>query len=288
MNERPTIAITGASGFIGGELMARFRSRGFPVLAMQRTLPADASQGSCIRFALNEPFEESRLDGIECLVHCAVQVYSPRWPDADRVNVEGTRKLLDICAARNIRFIFLSTLSAHEGARSHYGRHKLQLEGIVLQGGGLVLKLGLVLGQAGLFHTIRKLIERSKVIPLIGGGNQPIQTITMEDVFLALEKCIHEKVTGLYHLAEPRAIPIRELYRCIAEKCHRQPVFVPVPLTPMLLLVKAVERLGVALPLGSENILGLKHLRVFDTQPDLHKLGVRLKDFRTSLDELLS
>jgi nucleoside-diphosphate-sugar epimerase len=138
------------------------------------------------------------------------------------------------------------------------------------------------------FYTIRKLIERSKVIPLIGGGNQPIQTIAMDNLLLALEKCIREKVTGVYHLAEPRAIPIRELYRCTAEKCHRHPVFVTVPLAPMLILVKVVERLGVALPLGSENILGLKHLRAFDTQPDLHKLGVRLKDFRTSLDHFFS
>jgi nucleoside-diphosphate-sugar epimerase len=115
------------------------------------------------------------------------------------VNVEGTRKLLEVCRTRKIRFVFLSTLSAHAGAESHYGRHKLQLEGIVLREGGLVLKLGLVLGQAGVFYTIRKLIERSKVIPLIGGGNQPIQTIAMDDLLLALEKCIREKVTGLYH-----------------------------------------------------------------------------------------
>jgi len=66
--------------------------------------------------------------GLDAVVHGALVEFGPAARDADTVNLEGARRVLDAARTHGARLVFLSTLSAHPDAVSHYGRNKLELE----------------------------------------------------------------------------------------------------------------------------------------------------------------
>ena len=284
-----TVAITGANGFIGSSLVHHFSGRGWRVLALcrgardQRPLPGVTFR----EFSLPDGIREEDLAGGDVLVHCACVHYSKQHPDSDAINIRGTQRLLAISRSLGYaRFIFLSSLSAHERAESHYGRHKRQLEQIFDPARDLVIRPGLTLGNGGLARAIVGTIRRSRVVPLVAGGRQPVYTIGVDDLCGGLEQTIERQISGLYSLAAPEPVTLRELYAGIAWKTGVRCTFVPAPYLPVFLALRAAELVGIELSITTENLLGLKHLRRFDLAADLQALDVRLRPFAETLQSL--
>jgi len=287
------IAITGARGFIGQHLCERFARRGWDVRALVRSPSGSAFTTPGIRpFACDLPdvIDADCLRGAQVLVHCA---YMTRFTDraaAERVNDLGTRRVIAAARAAGMeRLVFLSSQSAHEGAESYYGRSKLALEKLFDPARDAVLRSGLAIGKAGdgLFHRMYDTVRRAKVIPLFGGGRQPIQTIHIDDLCDAVEQAATRGLAGTYSVSEPGSLEMGQLLREIAARLGRKPLFVPFPIAPALLALRAIEALRLPFPVSSENLLGLKCLRATDTAPDLARLGIRARSARESLDEVL-
>jgi nucleoside-diphosphate-sugar epimerase len=279
-----TIAITGASGFIGKSLLHYFSSKGWNVRALQRNPAKSSGKISYHAYELPDRFDEKILEGVDVLIHCAVQHYTPSSKNTDTINEKGAETLIRLCRKTGTRLVFLSTLSAHEQAQSHYGQNKLKLEGMFDLAKDLVLKLGLVVGHTGgLFHTIYESIKKTNVVPLVGGGKQPVQTIAIDDLCRIIASGISNHMSGIYNIAEPDPLPMKELYTLIARQLGKEPKFVPVPAFLLLIACHMAELIGVKLPISSENVLGLKQLKSFDTAADLKKFGIRVKPFKESI-----
>ncbi|MGQ9588794.1 MAG: NAD-dependent epimerase/dehydratase family protein [Planctomycetota bacterium] len=289
----PAVAVTGASGFLGRHLADRFRSLGWEVRALVRDPSRRPWREPGVRvFACDLPdrIDPAGLEGARWVVHCA---YTTRFRDlesARRANELGTRNLLALAREKGAeKFVFISSQSAHEGARSYYGRSKLALEKLCAPDSDLVLRLGLIVGRegSGLFHRMVEAVRRSRAIPLFGGGRQPLQTVHVEDAARAIGNALDRGLSGLFTLAHPEPISMREFLSGIAGRLGKRPIFVPLPIAPALLALRAFERLGVPLPVSSENLLGLTCLRAADTREDLARLGVELRGADEALDEAL-
>ncbi len=131
MDKKKTVLITGSNGFIGRSLVHFFASKGWMVKGFQRKEESgDAGKIQFVKYELGKPLSPENFEGADVLIHCAVQQYSMQHPDSDEVNIRGAKDLLSICREKNIRVVFLSTLSAHAEAGSHYGKNKLFLESL--------------------------------------------------------------------------------------------------------------------------------------------------------------
>jgi NADH dehydrogenase len=280
------VGVTGASGFIGRHLVRHLAARGTTVRAFMRAPRATRAAGggaaapalppgvTAHRFVLPDGFDERDLAGAKAIVHGALVEYGPAQPDADRVNREGCERLIAAARRQGARVVFLSTLSAHDGARSHYGRNKLALERLFDPARDCVLRLGLVLGDGGLFGSMTGLIRGARVIPLPNGGRQPIQTLWMGDLVQAIENVIARGITGRYDVAAPDVHTIRDLYRAMMAGAGATPLLVSVPIGMVELGAAALEALHVPFPIRRENVLGLRALRAFDTAASMRALGI--------------
>jgi nucleoside-diphosphate-sugar epimerase len=292
VGRRGAIAITGATGFIGRHLCEHFRRGGWDVRALARrtdVYPFRTPGITLHRCRLPDDVAEDAFHGADVVVHCA---YTTRFTDrasAEQVNELGTRRVFAMARAAAVeRLVFLSSQSAHEAAESYYGRSKLTLE-TLCDTHDVVLRPGLVIGRSGssLFHRMCDIVRRSTVIPLFGGGRQLVQTIHVNDLCRAVESSLARGSGGRYSVSEPRAISIARLFREIAVRLDRRPVFVRIPIGPALTVARFAERLGLRLSLSSENLLGLRCLRPTDTTSDLAALGLTVRTFEESLDEAL-
>jgi nucleoside-diphosphate-sugar epimerase len=287
--DRPLrIGVTGARGFIGRHAVERFASRGWETHAYQRDAAAPAPPGVRVhRFVMPDGIDDSSFAGLDVLIHGALVEYGPAHRDADRINLASAERVRDIARRHEIRVIFLSTLSAHAEARSHYGRNKLELERIFDERRDAILRLGLVLGNGGLFGSMVELIRTSAVIPLPDGGRQPIQTLWMGDLLDVLERVAARGITGRYDLATSEVYTMRQVYETVMRGLALKRTLVPVPLALIGLGVRTLEALRVPFSINSENVLGLECLRAFDNARDLAALELRPLSLGDSVARLL-
>jgi NADH dehydrogenase len=284
-----SIGVTGAGGFIGQHLIRHFAEAGWQVRAFQRTRRApDSDSIRHVDFTMPGGIREEDFAGLDWLIHGAVQEYGPRHRDADEVNLAAARKLIGFARTQGTRIAFLSTLSAHDEAASHYGRTKLRMEPMFDPERDTVLRLGLVLGRAGgLFGGIVETLKTARVVPLPDGGRQPVQIIAMDDLMRAVQRVVDNGRGGRFEIAHPEVYRIRDLYRAIIERTGAKPLLLPVPLALVAIGVRVFETFGLPAPVTRENVLGLQRMRVFDTAPSLAALDLRTSGLTEAIARLL-
>jgi 2-alkyl-3-oxoalkanoate reductase len=128
-----TLAITGATGFIGAALVPTLAGRGDRIRALYRShpgIPADSlSQGAVewVRGSLDDTDSLERLTtGVETVIHCAGAVRGATPEQFNRVNREGVARLA-YAARRSTpwpRFLLISSLAAREPHLSFYAASK--------------------------------------------------------------------------------------------------------------------------------------------------------------------
>jgi len=270
------IAVTGASGFIGGQLV-NYLAQQHTVIALKRGLDNTNLPNVEERlFDLTQPETFENIAGADALVHCAYIEFSAKNKEASNQNIEGTLALANICKEKSIHFVFLSSMSAHADALSEYGKHKFTIERKLSGKGQTIIRPGLVIGNSDLFYNIKNVIAKSSIIPLIGGGTQPIQVVTVKELCSVIEQVAVNKTDGFYNVATPEVYTMKQLYKAIAAGQNKKIRFVNVPFGFMKFALTIAEGIGLNLPVKTENLNGLKQLRSFNTNPDLKKLGVEL------------
>lgn len=126
----PTVAVTGATGFVGRGIVAALRRRGIRVRALARSadtaLEADAE---VIRGTLEDPPSLARLtEGCPVLVHCAGAVRASTADAFHRINADATAALGRLCAENGVRLVLVSSLAAREPGLSPYAASKRAAE----------------------------------------------------------------------------------------------------------------------------------------------------------------
>jgi nucleoside-diphosphate-sugar epimerase len=286
------VAITGASGFLGRACCDAFTAAGFRVRALVRRPEAHrdleaAALGGVFRGQLPGGIDPAAFDGdIRAIVHCAYATTATNDRDAQAANVEGTEALRRMARQAAIpRFVFISSLAAHRGAASLYGRTKFQLEQRFTSAQDTVVKPGTIIGPGGIFERTRETIRRLPIVPLLY-GDRALQTVWIGDVCAGIVEAVRRSIPGVIVLAHPEPVSMRQFYRSIAQADGRRAVLLPVPGDLALLAIRALERTGMRLPITSDNLLGIKHLEWFDPEPSARRLGLRPIGFRESLAKL--
>jgi len=284
-------AVTGASGLVGASLCAHLRASGWEVRALVRDPERLALEGvEARRFRMPDAIDPESLAGVDLLVHCAATTRARERVGAEDVDEAGSCALFELARAAGVeRTVFLSSISARADAPARYGRSKLAIESALDPRRDLALRLGLVLsrGGGGLFGRMVEWVRRLRWIPVFGGGAQPVQPIHVDDVGRALDLALERRLAGTLVLADPEPIEFRGLLEEIARRLDRPCRLVSMPFAPALAAARLAERLRLPLPIGSENLLGLRGQRFVPSASDLERLGLRLRPLAESLDEAL-
>ena len=287
------VAVTGASGSLGRHLCDHLVARGWTVRALVRDPAAFARLRPGIAAArcdLPDTIDEGALAGAEAVVHCA---YPTRLTDLERIrreNEEGTRRLLDASRRAGVaRLVLVSTVVAAPDGPSYYARSKHALEGLVDHGRDAIVRPGLIIARegSGLFQQMRDAMLRTHVLPIFGGGRQPLQTVHIDDVCEAIARILDRGLVGGFNVAEAEPFGFAGFLRLVAARLGTRCVLVPLPFAPTLAAVRLFERLNVPFPLRSESLLGIKALRRVPVTDDLRRLDLRVRTADESLASLL-
>ena len=276
-------AITGSNGYVGGCLKSHFAARGWEVLELTRQ-PKPGAHG--IKFQLGDDISPASLAGVDALVHCAYDFKPLRWDEIRAVNVEGSRKLFSAARAAKIpKIIFISSISAYTGCRSLYGKAKLEIEKLALDGGVLVVRPGLVYGSGpgGMFGKLTAQVRQSSVIPMIGDGSQIQFLLHNEDLSAFIEKFAADQKTippQILTAANEQPWPFKKLLLEIAGALGKEPKFIPLPWRVVWAGLKSAELCGLKLNFRSDSLVSLMYQ---NQQPDFSensKVGLACRPFK--------
>jgi nucleoside-diphosphate-sugar epimerase len=260
---RGVCAITGASGYVGSRVANHLANAGWDVRALSRSA-ASTGQPSFTRvhFELGDEPAPRALADAGALVHVAYDFDATHWHDIERVNVEGSRRLF--AAARDAgveRIVLVSTTAAFPGARSHYGRAKLEIERAALDAGGTVVRPGLVWGPQGaaMFGALQRMVE----LPIVPLPIPPALELTMvheDDLAVLMEQLLEQWPASSGRLlvaAATQTLTFAELLRSLALRAQRRPRFARLPWRVVWLGLRMLEAAGVTPPFRSDSLLSL-------------------------------
>ena len=283
------IAVTGAAGFLGRYLCRALVAQGRTVRGLVRDPEAARPLlpgVELLRCDLSQAVAPASLTDCAVLIHAA---YATKETDPVRmrlVNETGSRQLFQAARAQGVRrIVLISTVAADPQAPNYYARSKAAVEALCDAERDLIVRPGLILGREGqgLFQQMRNLMRTLHVVPLFGGGRQPLQTVHVDDVCTAVDRALDLGLTGAVNVAEPTPLTLGDFLRAVAQTHRIRCLFVPLPFGPALRLVQGLERLGVPVPLRSESLLGMQGLRAVPVAADLVRLGVNA---RAAIDSL--
>ncbi len=138
-----TIALTGATGFIGSRVARRLVATGWKIRALtRRTSDRSRLSGLDIRWvegALEDVDSLRRLvHGVRAVVHCAGAVRGATQDHFNRLNVDGVARLVHAAIEQHPlpRFLLISSLAAREPELSPYAASKRQGEAVLAASAG--------------------------------------------------------------------------------------------------------------------------------------------------------
>jgi len=195
------IAITGATGFIGGAVAAALTRTGWGVRALVRSpskaeslarlgvdsIPGDLSDTEALRTLVGDA---------DAVVHCAGSVRGITEADFARVNVVGLERVASVAASVNPPplFISLSSLAAREPQLSAYAASKRAGEDALARAAGtmrwIALRPPAVYGPGDREMLPLLLSMMRGFAPVLGSSEARISLLYVEDLVAAIQRCL--------------------------------------------------------------------------------------------------
>jgi nucleoside-diphosphate-sugar epimerase len=273
------VLVTGASGFLGQAVASALVAAGHDVRTLQRRPSGVGGATDVLGSVTDAELVARAMEGAEGVVHLAAKVSLAGDPaDFHRVNVDGTRTVLDAAALAGVsRFVQVSSPSvAHAGAalagvgaepadpahaRGEYARTKGEAELLALARDGehfhvVVIRPHLVWGP-GDPQLVERIVDRARRgrLPLLNGGTALIDSTYIDNaasgIAAALERAddVHGRAFVLTN-GEPR--PVGDLLAGICRAAGVEPPRWSVPAGVARAAGSVVERVWAVRPGADE------------------------------------
>ncbi|NNL77602.1 MAG: NAD-dependent epimerase/dehydratase family protein [Desulfobacterales bacterium] len=192
-----TVALTGATGFIGGALLRQLASTGNKIRALIRSASTQRQSTRNTTEWIRGNLEDSEslrqlIHGADAIIHCAGAVRGSTAAQFNRTNIEGVRRLVQAATAepKPPRFLLISSLAAREPHLSPYAASKRQGEKALVETADklswTIFRPSAVYGPGD-----RELLPVFRGIgrgfaPILGSGNGRFSLLFMDDLAQAI------------------------------------------------------------------------------------------------------
>jgi uncharacterized protein YbjT (DUF2867 family) len=240
------ILVTGASGYVGGRLLARLEERGYAVRAVARR-PELVAAGAGARTqvvagdALRAETLPAVLEGVDSayyLIHSMASSGRAAFEEQDRLAARNFARAAREAGVR--RIIYLGALGDEQAALSPHLRSRHEVGRLLRESGLPVIELraSIVIGSGSLsFEMIRALVERLPVMVTPRWVGVIAQPIAIDDLLAYLEAALGLATTEsrIYEIGGAERVSYGELMREYARQRGLRRLMLPVPvLTPWL------------------------------------------------------
>jgi nucleoside-diphosphate-sugar epimerase len=287
-----TILVTGGTGFLGSRLVRRLVGKGYRVrvMAVANDPLAGNLDGAGCEIATGDITRPETLAavlaGVGTVFHLAAVLYADDPELFRRINLDGTRHLVDACVGAGVpHFVYVSAAAADYRVRTSYGETKHLAEQLMSTArertSFTVVRPTLVFGPGGggqeLVMYVRQLRRFRGFVPIVGRGNARKRWVCVDDVVEGLSLLVGATVSfgRIYNLGGGDAHTMRRYTELL---CRRLGIGAPIVPVPVWLCRAAAAVLGVVQSrplLKTDTIVGVTMDADVDIGPASRDLGYR-------------
>lgn len=230
------ILVSGATGFVGRNLLPALRSAGHSVAAGTRHPERYEGPGEAVRLDLDDPeTASSALAGCDVAYYLVHSMQSTGdFEERDRV---AARQFARAAASTKTRVVYLGGLGNTEGhERSPHLRSRHEVGQILRNGADTVeLRAAIIIGAGSAsFEILRQLVDRLPVMVCPRWVVTRCQPIGIEDVVRYLVAAV-ELELGCYEIGGSEVLTYEEMMSTYARMTRKRRLILKVPvLTPKL------------------------------------------------------
>ncbi len=222
------VLVTGATGFVGREVVAQLQARGHEVHALARgpvRTGAPPAMPATVRWHAGDVLTPASLppavSGMDAVVHLVGIISECGRNTFEKVHTEGTRNM--VLAARQAgvqRFVQMSALGIRADAPARYQRSKWAAEEIVRASGlaATIFRPSIIYGPRDHFVNLFAGMARwSPVLPVMGRGHALLQPVPVTDVAIAFAGALTEpwSIGETFDLCGPERLSFVEILTTI-------------------------------------------------------------------------
>jgi len=231
------ILITGATGFIGQNLLKALLGKKIPIRCLVRD-KKKIKENSGLEIVEGDLRDKERLfeatKNVDIVIHLAAVIKSLNSQDFTDVNVKGTRNLTEACLKNKVKeIIYVSSLDACLTRTNFYGESKALAERVIVESSinYVILRPAFVYGKESEdIVTLKRLVQRLPFIPVIGNGKAMLQPIYVEDVCDIIVRFVENGVKNkIYYLAGEERISVDGFIDKIASYYLKKVIKVHIP-----------------------------------------------------------
>jgi nucleoside-diphosphate-sugar epimerase len=286
------IAITGASGFVGSNLLPYLQNAGYTTIGVSRN-PRENE----ISY---EELTTETWNNANAIVHLAGKAHDLKKTLNDseyyEINYELTEKLFDQFLVSNAQqFIYISSVKAVadsvDGILSEdevpnpvtaYGKSKLMAENYILANMPLDKKVYILrpcmihgAGNKGNLNLLYTIVKKGFPWPLAAFENQR-SFLSIDNLCFVIQELLNRNdiASGIYNVADDASLSTNELIGLISKSQNKLPKTLAIPKKLISFLAKIGDILH--LPLNSERLQKLTDSYIVSNQKIITAIGMRL------------
>ncbi len=282
------ILVTGATGFVGAEILRRASARGWRVRGLSRRPECAEELGrlphvELFRSDVGDPVDlDEALEGVKTVIHLVGIIVATRAQSFEKAHIVGTKTVLEATVRAGVRrYVHMSALGVEAGrGLSEYYRTKWAAEEAVRASDveATVLRPSIIFGPGDDFvNQLARVVRLSPVVPLPGGGTTRFQPVWVGDVAECFLQAARMDSTPqpVYDVVGPEILSLREIVNVLANAMGRRRKTVAVPIGPLRVGAAIAERVLPRPPLTRDQLAML----AWDNTTDPESVARLLQDF---------
>jgi uncharacterized protein YbjT (DUF2867 family) len=296
---RIMIVITGATGFVGSELVKQARAEGFAARAIVR----DPRRARWLvdRFGvelfhgnvLYAPSLEGSMAGAKCVIHLVGIIHEWRENTFERVHTEATQNVVDAAKKAGVkRYLHMSALGTRADARSRYHQTKWAAEESVRKSGlaWTIFRPSVIYGPGDKsINVLSRVVRLLPVVPVLGDGNSKIQPVSVETVAKCFVAAIKNDNTigKTYDLCGPEAFTWNELYEKLLRFHGLKKPKMHLPLPVARIQAAVLEKILARPPFNRDQLIMTEEDNIGDPGPAVRDFLLEQEPFEQGIARYL-
>jgi len=292
------IFIAGATGFVGGHLVADLLGKGHQLKCLARSEAAAATlEARGVKVVRGDITDAGSLAGVlgpdDMVVHLAGIIAERGRATFRSVHVEGTANLVAEAKRAGVRhFFYQSALGADLSSSSAYQRTKAEAEEIVRSGGlhWTIFRPSLIIGPwDGFTRKLTDMLKLAPVLPIPGTGAARFQPVYIKDWLRCIGAVIEHpgEYAGVYEIGGPEQLTYREIVETLASAMGRRMASVSIPMGFMKFSASVLQAVLPSPPVTVEQLDLLEQDNVCSPDSIEKAFGFRPVRYSEALAEFL-